>query len=310
LDAVKTRQNQEGRAAGPKRVRVAKGVISECRNGNSFSENSPADRKHRDSFHELVRPRGEDHCWRCGNASWLAALPSCKRTQWPRIPWQDKCCECIMQLPARRRKAEGAADHCAGAITVEGTRASLLLRVRDRGDQASWDEFVELYGPLILRYLRYTRVPEDDVLDLVQDILQIVLNRIQTFRYDPGRSFRAWLRRVARNRAYRLFLERARGPTAAGGSDNLQLIQGLADSDEAEENLIERQWRKRRLEVAMKRVQADVRPSTWEAFRRTVLEHTPPETVAEQLGLTVGNVYVCKSRVLKRLRDTVEEIDV
>ena len=76
------------------------------------------------------------------------------------------------------------------------------------------------------------------------------------------------------------------------------------------DNLIEQQWRKRRLEIAMKRVQADVKPSTWEAFKRTVLEHTPPETVAGQLGLTVGNVYVCKSRVLKRLRDTAEEIDV
>ena len=79
------------------------------------------------------------------------------------------------------------------------TRPSLLLRVRNLRDQKSWDEFVELYSPLVLRYLRRIGVPNQDALDLLQDVLGIVVRHIGSFEYDPGKSFRAWLRTIARH---------------------------------------------------------------------------------------------------------------
>lgn len=34
------------------------------------------------------------------------------------------------------------------------TRASLLVRLRDRHDDTAWAQFVEVYGPLVYRYAR------------------------------------------------------------------------------------------------------------------------------------------------------------
>jgi len=63
------------------------------------------------------------------------------------------------------------------------TRPSLLVKIRDPRNQESWSQFVELYGPLILRCLRSMGVPEQDALDLSQDVLRILIRRMQTFEY-------------------------------------------------------------------------------------------------------------------------------
>src|SRR6185295_16750135 len=82
------------------------------------------------------------------------------------------------------------------------TRPSLLLRVRNLNDAESWREFIELYGPLIMRYLKRKHVPHDDAVELTQEVLQIVATHIAKFEYDPARGrFRGWLWTVAKNLA-------------------------------------------------------------------------------------------------------------
>jgi RNA polymerase sigma-70 factor (ECF subfamily) len=43
-------------------------------------------------------------------------------------------------------------------------------------------------------------------------------------------------------------------------------------------------------------------PTTWQAFRRVVLEGARPDAVASEMGLTVNAIFIAKSRVLQRLR--------
>jgi RNA polymerase sigma-70 factor (ECF subfamily) len=189
------------------------------------------------------------------------------------------------------------------------TRPSLLLRVRNLGDQRSWQEFVELYGPVILRYLKRVGVPKRDAADLAQDVLRIVVQQIGTFEYDAGRSFRAWLRTIATHRAYRHFAQEGRRPQTPGGTDHMAAIQQVPVTDEEHDALIEAEWRTRRMELAMKQVSQEVTGPTWRAFELRYLEQHPPAEVAERLGMKIGAVYTSLSRVLKRLREAVEEID-
>jgi RNA polymerase sigma-70 factor (ECF subfamily) len=192
------------------------------------------------------------------------------------------------------------------------TRASLLMRVKDLNDQASWDEFVVLYGPFLLRCLRRAGVAERDALDLVQDVLRIVVEQIGRFEYDAGRSFRSWLCTVATNRAYRFFAQQGRQPAGAGtgGTSHDEAIQELpAAAAGGEDDWVEAEWRKRVLELAMTRVRSEVQPQTWDAFTLRYLDGLESAEVARRLGMNVGAVYTSVSRVLKRLRDAVEEID-
>jgi RNA polymerase sigma-70 factor (ECF subfamily) len=55
-------------------------------------------------------------------------------------------------------------------------------------------------------------------------------------------------------------------------------------------------------------VKDEFQASTWEAFRLTAVEGLPPAKVAGRVGLSVGAVYVAKSRVIARLRQEIERL--
>ncbi len=193
-------------------------------------------------------------------------------------------------------------------MDVRTTSASLLLKLRDFRDQATWDAFVELYGPLILRTLIRIGVPSQDAVDLVNDVLVIILRHIHAFEYDPSKSFRAWLSTVTRNRAYRFFRQQGRQPRACGGTDHAAAIEEIAEPD-TEDDLLESQWRRRRLEIGISRLRQMVTPTQWTIFQLLVVEQVPVAEICRRLDMKQGALYTAKSRLLKRLRDELEQID-
>ncbi len=48
--------------------------------------------------------------------------------------------------------------------------------------------------------------------------------------------------------------------------------------------------------------------TTWRAFWQTAVEGRPPAAVAAELGLSVGAVYIARSRVLARLKKRIEQL--
>jgi len=193
---------------------------------------------------------------------------------------------------------------------VEKTRPSLLLRIQRFDDHESWEQFVDLYGPLILRYVRRIGIRHEEALDLVQEVLTIVMRRIPHFEYDSSRgSFRGWLKKVTTHRAWRYLDQRRRQGIAAGGTVNLAAIQQRPGTQQKPDAWMEEEWRKRLMEIALRRVRAKTSTRVWRAFELNVLEARPAEDVAQELEMSVGHVYVSKCRVLKQLRKTMEQID-
>jgi RNA polymerase sigma-70 factor (ECF subfamily) len=52
----------------------------------------------------------------------------------------------------------------------------------------------------------------------------------------------------------------------------------------------------------MELVKSQFEPTTWQAFRRTVLDGAKAATVAVELNMSANAVLLAKSRVLSRLR--------
>ena len=75
-----------------------------------------------------------------------------------------------------------------------GTRASLLIRIRNPDDREAWRQLVALYAPLIHGLARQRGLQDADAADLTQEVLRAVAVAAPGLVYDPDRgSFRGWL---------------------------------------------------------------------------------------------------------------------
>jgi RNA polymerase sigma-70 factor (ECF subfamily) len=180
------------------------------------------------------------------------------------------------------------------------TSVSLLGRLRQPEDQEAWRRFVHLYSPLLYYWARGVKLPAADAADLVQEVLLVVVEKMPEFAYDPGRSFRGWLRTIALNK----WRQRCRRFTTAPPLEDAELdalAQGNGTDFFAEQEY--RQWLVRQ---ALTIMQAEFEPTTWKACWEVVVEDRPAAEVAAELQVSLDVVYGAKSRVLRRLR---EELD-
>jgi RNA polymerase sigma factor (sigma-70 family) len=189
------------------------------------------------------------------------------------------------------------------------TRASLLLRLRDQQDDAAWTRFVDVYGPLVFRYAQRRGFQDADAADLTQDVLHSVARAMRSFQYDRTRgSFRGWLFTATR-RAWQRARANRRQQAQAVGSEVDRLVEGgPARTIDQERGEWDHEFDGRLFDWAAQQVRGEVQAPTWEAFWRTAVEHANPCEVAAALGLSVGAVYVAKSRVLARLRTVIQEV--
>src|SRR5262245_17218094 len=117
------------------------------------------------------------------------------------------------------------------------TSASLLGKLRvEPLDQAAWERFVDRYGRRIYDWCLSRGMHHDDAQDVTQNVLLKLVDTMQSFEYDPSRSFRAWLKVVVRH-AWQDFL-RSRKQVGLGSGDSR--ILELLETVEAADSLVDR----------------------------------------------------------------------
>ncbi len=205
---------------------------------------------------------------------------------------------------------QGFTDTRSRTCTVDDsqlTRPSLLLRIRHPDDVAAWREFAEIYGPLVHRFARKQGLQDADAADLAQEVLYAVAGAIGRLNYDRqlGR-FRGWLLTVARSKISNLFAKRKRQPQETGDSAVQESLQSIPSS--SDEAYWDAEYERRLFEWAAERVRPVCQETTWKAFWMTAVDGKDVKEVSQELGITVGAVYIAKSRVLSRLKDQIQEI--
>lgn len=186
------------------------------------------------------------------------------------------------------------------------TRPSLLVRIRDAHDTPAWGEFVRLYGPLVYAFAKKHGLQDADASDLTQEVLHAVSRAISRWDYDVQRGgFRHWLFTVTRHELADLMGRANRQPPGSGDTQMKERLDQLPQPEESR-SLWDQHYDRRLLEWAAKRVRQEVRESTWQAFWQTAVEGKSAEEVALALDMSVGAVYIAKSRIIARLRQQVE----
>jgi RNA polymerase sigma-70 factor (ECF subfamily) len=176
------------------------------------------------------------------------------------------------------------------------TPVSLLERLRQPAEQAAWTRFVDLYTPLLYAWARRLGLQPQDAADVVQEVFVVLVRKLPEFAYDPGQSFRGWLRTVLHNK-WRNF-RRQRERLSAGAAAELDQLAGPEEPLELEET----EYRQHLIQRALQLLQAEFQPTTWKAWWEYVVCGRPVADVAQELGISTNAVYLAKSRVLGRLR--------
>lgn len=179
------------------------------------------------------------------------------------------------------------------------TRHSLILRLRDREDADSWREFADIYEPVIYRVAIRRGMQHADALELVQRVLLAVARAVDRFQPDSKRAkFRTWLYKITHNEFCKEWA--ASKKLAASGDSGVRAAMQLLPAPQEDDFSIE--YERAVFRHAAEIVRPRVKPSTWKAFWRTSIDGVSPEEVAKETGMTVGAIYIARSRVMARLQ--------
>lgn len=188
------------------------------------------------------------------------------------------------------------------------TRETLIARLRDPEDRRSWEEFVQLYGPLIYRVARKRGAQDSDAQDVAQRVLVTVAEETRRREFDDSKdSFRAWLHRVTTNATINLLQREARHWGSGSSGIRVLLEQKPASEEVTRIWMVERRMQLFRYAAAQ--VKQRFEHASWQSFWKTAIEGKSPQEVSEQLNRSVGSVYVARSRILAAIRELAREIE-
>lgn len=192
------------------------------------------------------------------------------------------------------------------------TRPSLLFRVRESNDSASWAEFHRLYRRLIYGRARRAGLSHADAEDVAQDVFKRVAETIRNFDTNPERgSFRGWLMKLTCWRIADKFKSRQElAPPSGQETDlaNSDMLMEDVPAPTAEQDEWDSEWRQHLLVAAMERLARQVNPLHYQVFELYVMQEWSLLRVTKELRVSPASVYVISHRLKRRLKTEVEKL--
>jgi RNA polymerase sigma factor (sigma-70 family) len=194
------------------------------------------------------------------------------------------------------------------------TRKSLLTRLKNWDDQEGWWEFFETYWRLIYSVARKAGLNDAEAQDVVQETVIALAKQMKKgeFKYDPARSFKAWLLTLTQWRIGDQLRKRQqaakRHPDLDGKTD---LMEAVPD-DAAEERLArcwDDEWKINQMHVALDKIRPRVSARTFQIWQCLVMKGWPIEKVIQTLGVGRAQVYLAKHRVSAMVQKEVAKLE-
>ena len=196
------------------------------------------------------------------------------------------------------------------------TRQSLLERLRDLDDHASWQEFFDTYWKLIYCAAIKFGLSDQEAEEVVQETIIGIARKMETFHYEPETcSFKGWLMHVTQRRIIDRLRKRQTQPQAFTPlhSDTTTSGTGLQIPDAAAERAFEgmwsEEWEKNLVDAAMERVKRRVSPEHYQIFYLHSVKNMPARDIGKLLGVSAAKVYVVRHRVAHLVKNEVKMLE-
>lgn len=220
-------------------------------------------------------------------------------------------------LPAIFQKIESCVQYlvvsavCMGVNATESiaTRQSLLARLKDKEDQASWQTFFDTYWRLIYAISIKAGLSEHEAEDVVQETVISVARKIDGFVYDPAVcSFKTWMLRLTRWRIINQLKKRWRDAATLQPAE-AEPLEAIADPMGVKiESIWEEEWQNNVLTTAMERVKQQVRPEHFQIFDLAFMEGWPVSKIKQTLHVAAAQVYLVKHRISRLLKKEIQKL--
>lgn len=186
---------------------------------------------------------------------------------------------------------------------MRNTRRTLLERVRDPRDAEAWRDFFHLYAPLLESYAMAHGLSAGDAEDLRDQCLAVLVRRMPSFEYERSKGgFKRWLQKIAHDK----IVDHLRRPRARRAeTSELELA---SDRNPTPDEVWEAGWQREHLRYCLDLARAKEPERSFRAFELLALDELTVTEVCERMGMNENQVYKAKSRVLKRVRETLERL--
>ena len=202
----------------------------------------------------------------------------------------------------------------SGSSELAPTRATLLERLRNLQDHASWQEFFDTYWKLIYCAAIKSGLSDQDAEEVVQETVTGVARNMETFEYRPETcSFKGYLMTITRRRIIdrlRKHGRRRHFVPLTSGTDTSDPGMQLVDEkgEEAFIQLWDEEWEKNLMDAALERVKKAVKPEQYQNFHLYGVKKMPLKKVCELLNVSAAKVYVVQHRVARMVKREVQTL--
>ena len=187
------------------------------------------------------------------------------------------------------------------------TTTRLLEGLFDPAAEAVWQEFDRRYRPIIVGLARKLGLPEEDAADVAQETLARFVKAYRAGEYDRNRGrLRSWIIGIAKYRITDAIRARAdrrgwRGDSIISGVPEQRTLDAIWDTERRQAIL--------RQAIDELRAESKTSEKTIRTFEMLTFHRRPAAAVAEELGMTLNDVYQAKNRVAGRLREIVARLE-
>lgn len=199
------------------------------------------------------------------------------------------------------------ADSFGPSMTKNQTSRSLLSRAQEDSSSEAWFQLSRIYEPLIAGWAVRAGISESHVDDISQEVMQTLAQELAKFEHN-GRvgAFRKWLKQITIFRCRRYWDRKKREVSTAKPIDDHSAISFLNDLEDPSSD-ISRLWDEEHdkyvLDEILKLVKTEFVERDFEVFFRNSIKGESAKRISNKTGVSVGNVYKIKFRVITRLKE-------
>ncbi len=189
------------------------------------------------------------------------------------------------------------------------TTTSFLDALRDLRNAEAWQIFDGRYRPLVTAYALRRGLQHADAEDLAQITLGDFVAAYVAGQYDRERGrLRHWLGGLAARRVADWFRQRGREIHSIGGEGKTEFLNAVAAPD-VQDQLWEDEWESYLLARCKEQIHKEFSAEYVQVFEEYILKGRPADEVARELSVTRNAIYICKTKLLARIREIRDEYE-